>query len=84
MVLRFMKTTLEIPDALFRDAKKRAAEDGVPLRAVVERALRELLSGAARRPRGAPAFRWHVVKGQAPPAVPIEDRERLFDLMGGR
>ncbi len=76
-----MKTTLEIPDALFRDAKKRAADEGVPLRAIVERALRELLAGVRRT---GPAFRWHVVKGRAPPAAPIEDRGRLFDLMGGR
>ncbi len=76
-----MKTTLEIPDALFRDAKKRAAEEGVPLRAIVERALRDLLGGARR---GGRAFRWHVVRGQAPPAVPLEDRERLFDFLDRR
>ncbi len=76
-----MKTTLEIPDALFRDAKKRAAEEGVPLRAIVERALRELLAGARRQ---AAPFRFHVVKGQVPPAAPLEDRERLFDFLDGR
>jgi hypothetical protein len=27
-----MKTTLEIPDAIFRRAKSRAAERGIPLR----------------------------------------------------
>lgn len=76
-----MKTTLEIPDPLFRDAKKRAAEEGVALRVLVERALREHLA-AAKRPK-AGKFRWHVIKGTAPPAVPIEDRDRLFDFMDG-
>jgi len=38
-----MKTTLEIPDALFRQAKSAAAEQGVPLRALVSQALAEKL-----------------------------------------
>ena len=39
-----MKTTLEIPDALFRKAKSAAAEQGIPLRALVSAALEEKLS----------------------------------------
>ena len=42
-----MKTTLEIPDALFRQAKAAAAERGVPLRTQVSEALAEELSAAA-------------------------------------
>lgn len=38
-----MKTTLEIPDALFRRAKATAAERGIPLRALVSEALAEKL-----------------------------------------
>jgi hypothetical protein len=38
-----MKTTLEIPDALFRQAKSAAAEQGIPLRALVSEALAEKL-----------------------------------------
>ena len=34
-----MKTTLEIPDAIFRRAKSVAAERGIPLRALVSEAL---------------------------------------------
>jgi predicted DNA binding CopG/RHH family protein len=45
-----MRTTVEISDQLFRQAKKRAADEGIPLRAVVEEALRVYLS---QRPRGA-------------------------------
>jgi hypothetical protein len=36
-----MKTTLEIPDAIFRGAKSAAAERGIPLRALVSEALAE-------------------------------------------
>jgi hypothetical protein len=41
-----MKTTLEIPDPLFRRAKSAAAEKGIPLRELVSEALAERL----RRP----------------------------------
>ena len=40
-----MKTTVEIPDALFRDAKEYAARNGLPLREIVERGLRNVLQG---------------------------------------
>jgi hypothetical protein len=38
-----MKTTLEIPDPLFRRAKSEAAKKGVPLRQLVTEALAEKL-----------------------------------------
>jgi hypothetical protein len=38
-----MKTTLEIPDVLFRRAKSVAAERGVPLRQLVTEAVQEKL-----------------------------------------
>jgi hypothetical protein len=39
-----MKTTVEIPDALFRRAKSAAAERGIPLRALISEALLDKLS----------------------------------------
>jgi hypothetical protein len=38
-----MKTTLEIPDAIFRRAKSLAAERGIPLRALISEALADKL-----------------------------------------
>ena len=38
-----MKTTLEIPDAIFRRAKSVAAERGIPLRALITEALTDKL-----------------------------------------
>jgi hypothetical protein len=38
-----MKTTLEIPDAIFRRAKSVAAERGIPLRAFITEALTDKL-----------------------------------------
>jgi hypothetical protein len=45
-----MKTTLEIPDPIFRRAKATAAEHGIPLRQFVSEAVAEKLEGKA--PRG--------------------------------
>jgi hypothetical protein len=43
-----MKTTLEIPDELFREAKVAAAQRGIPLRELVSEALKDKLAGAAQ------------------------------------
>ena len=45
-----MKTTIEIPDPVFRRAKAKAAERGQALRAFVTEALQEKLSGRSVRP----------------------------------
>ena len=50
-----MKTTLEIPDLLFRKAKSRAAERGQSLKQLVTEALQEkLLARANSRPAAEP------------------------------
>jgi hypothetical protein len=43
-----MKTTLEIPDTVFRRAKSAAAERGIPLRELVTEAVKEKLSQTRR------------------------------------
>jgi hypothetical protein len=43
-----MKTTLEIPDAVFRRAKALAAERGVPLREFVTEAVKDKLAASAK------------------------------------
>ena len=46
-----MKTTLEIPDTLFRRAKSVAAQRGIPFRELVSEALGEKLAAAAAEER---------------------------------
>jgi hypothetical protein len=43
-----MKTTVELPDALLREAKRVALRQGTTVRALIERGLRSVVSG--RRP----------------------------------
>jgi len=50
-----VKTTIEIPDPLFRKAKSKAAERGQSLKELVTEALQEKLAAGAPRPgRGEP------------------------------
>jgi hypothetical protein len=49
-----VKTTVDIPDAVFRRAKATAAERGQALREFVTEALQEKLAGAGQRGADAP------------------------------
>ena len=46
-----MKTTIELPDELLREAKSYAARQGVPLREVFEAGLRQVLHPSKRTSR---------------------------------
>ena len=73
---------MDISDELLRQAKKRAADDGIPLREIVDAALRAFLS---RRPAGRGyKLRWRTERGCLQPGVRLDDRGALFDLMDGR
>ncbi len=77
-----MRTTIEINDELFREAKRRAEDEQVPMRRIIEAALRVYLEP----PRSRKTYRlqWRTEKGRLQPGVNLEDRDALFDLMEGR
>ena len=62
-----MKTTIELPDELLREAKAAAARQGASLKEVLSAALRDHLRRPQRPPRGKEA--WRVVAGRAHPAA---------------
>lgn len=78
-----MKTSLDLNDDLPMDAKRRAAANGVTLKAFVEEALRARL---LQRPARAGRFRLElpVIEGRRPPAVDLADRRALYDFMEER
>lgn len=78
-MLIFMRTTIDINDALFRLAKREAARRGEPLRELVERALRGHLGAPGARPSY--SLSWTPESGRLQPGVRIEDRDSLFDAM---
>lgn len=80
-MLLCMRTTLDINDELFRQAKKRAADERTALRQVFETALRLYL---LKRPRTTGyKLRWRTERGRLLPGARLDDRDALFDLMEG-
>ncbi|HEX6843700.1 MAG TPA: hypothetical protein VF235_01170, partial [Actinomycetota bacterium] len=77
-----MKTTLNLDEALLREAKKKAAEDGTTLTHVVEQGLRAVLRD--EEPPAAPyVFRFPTIAGGVP-MFDVADRDALYDLFDGR
>jgi hypothetical protein len=75
-----MRTTIDIPDALFRRAKQAAARQGGTLREVVVRALEAHLARRAGKPY---AFEWRSIEGG--PAIPAEvmkSRAAFYEYFG--
>src|SRR5262245_51416856 len=84
-MLLCMRTTLDLNDELMRQAKHRAADDGLTLREIFEQALRAYLD---RRPQRRKPYRLklHSTGGGLQPGVSMSDLEhwhRLRDLMDG-
>ena len=78
-----MRTTVDLNEELLREAKRRAADEGRPLREVIEQALRTMIQTRAPGP-SAFKLEWRTEEGRLQPGVRLDDRQSLFDLMEGR
>jgi len=78
-----MRTTVDLNEELLREAKKRAADEGRPLRDVIEEALRRMIQTRVSSPSGF-KLEWRTEEGRLQPGVRLDDRQSLFDLMEGR
>ena len=78
-----MRTTLDLDDAVLREAKKVAAREGKTLTRVVEEALRDRV---APRKRSGKRFRLRLLtkKGRLIPGVDLADRDALYERMEDR
>jgi hypothetical protein len=78
-----MRTTLDFDDRLMREAKKRAAEAGETLTALIERALRTYLQPKAGRGE---RYRLQLLikKGRPVAGIHWDDRDSLYERMEGR
>lgn len=82
-MLLCMRTTIDINDALLVATKSHAAQNQKTLKAVVEEALRELLSGSSRQHSDAPPI--PVFRGLGvQPGVDLTDNAALEDLMNAK
>jgi Arc/MetJ family transcription regulator len=83
-----MKTTLEISDALFQEAKRLAVERHTTLRAVVELALRQFLRSEIQPGRDGFRLRKKTFRGQGlRPGLEegnwVEIRTHIYEGRGG-
>jgi len=78
-----MKITLNLDDRVLRQAKGRAAREGIALTRFVEDALRARLDAAHGR-RAPYRLELETVTGDGPPNVDISDRDALHDVIDRR
>lgn len=80
-----MKTTIDLPDELLIEAKKRAAEERTSLRVIFERGLRSQLSRPRRAEAGrARRIRWITVRGGLPAGLDLSDRAAMHGWLRNR
>ena len=73
-----MRTTVDIPDGIYRQLKSRAARDGSSTRALILRAVKEVLK-SDRRKAGAPVA-LPIVRSKRPGTVAL-DNARIYDIV---
>lgn len=75
-----MRTTFDLPDEVLRAAKKRAADEGVPLREIVERALRAFLNGGGAEVEPY-RLQWRPgPRGRLVADIDIDSRKSLYEF----
>lgn len=80
-----MRTTMHLPDDLYRELKRVAADDGRTVTSLVEEALRDQLRRRANVGTDPEPYRVAPVDlGQTLPGVDITNGAALLDLMEGR
>lgn len=74
-----MKTTVDLPEDLLREWKKRAAEQGTTLKEMWTLLLSGSLHPSGKRSRPKRKIRWVTGKGGLPPGLDISSRERMWE-----
>ena len=72
-----MRTTVDIPDGIYRQLKSRAAREGSSTRALILRGVKEVLK-TDRRKTGVPVS-LPIVRSKRPGSVTL-DNARIYDI----
>lgn len=72
-----MRTTVDIPDGIYRQLKSRAAREGSSIRALILRSVKELLK--TDRKRAGAVVSLPIVRSKRPATVAI-DNARIYDI----
>ena len=76
-----MKTTVELPDDLFIEAKKYAAQHRMTIKVLIEGGLRHQLRYPPKPAAAKPAIKWVTAPGGLPAGIDIADRARMMDAL---
>lgn len=76
-----MRTTVRLDDALARQAKLRAAEQGITFTQLIDEALRERLAARPQAKKAGPFRLRSYGKGGVRPGVDLDDNRAVRDLM---
>jgi hypothetical protein len=76
-----MKTTVDLPESLLREWKKKAAAEGTTLKELWTRLLHESLHASPREMRPKRKIRWVTGKGGLPPGLDVSNREQMYDWL---
>jgi hypothetical protein len=76
-----MRTTVRLDDNLLREAKVRAAEQGITLTQLIDESLRERLSVRPQQQKVGPFRLPSFGKGGIRPGVDLDDNRAVRDLM---
>ena len=82
MLMCVKRTTIVLDDGLYRDLRRKAAESGTSMKAMVNHILRDALRASAQ-PKTGYKFEWKSEGGGLQPGVNLDDWNSLEDLMGG-
>jgi hypothetical protein len=74
-----MRTTIDIPDEIYRKLKIKAAVEGGTLREIALRGIQREISGTATKP--VRRLTEPILKSHAPGSIRI-DNERISDVIG--
>jgi hypothetical protein len=69
--MSFMRTTVDIPDAMYRKLKSRAAREGSSTRALILKGVREVLKSEPRKV-GVPVS-LPIIRSKRPGTVPLDN-----------
>jgi len=73
-----MRTTIDIPDAMYRRLKARAAGEGRPAKALILEGVEQVLTTKASAPR--PRIKLPIVSSKRPGTMRI-DNARIYDII---
>ncbi len=72
-----MRTTVDIPDALYRELKGKAANEGRSVKEIILQGVERELRGAERRPR---RIKLPIVSSKKPGSLKL-DNAKIFEII---